>query len=75
MDISVVIPVYNEEGALPAFYHALADALDRLPKPAEIVFANDGRPTDRPTGSTRSPRPIQGFACSICHAITGRPPP
>ena len=42
MDISVVIPVYNEEGALPAFYRALAEALDRLPQSAEIVFANDG---------------------------------
>ena len=42
MDISVVIPVYNEEGALPAVYRALADALDRLPQSAEIVFADDG---------------------------------
>ena len=38
MDISVVIPVYSEEGALPAVYRALADALDRLPQAAEIVF-------------------------------------
>jgi glycosyltransferase involved in cell wall biosynthesis len=42
VDISVVIPVYNEEGALPAVYRALADALDRLPQSAEIVFADDG---------------------------------
>ena len=42
MDISVVIPVYNEEEALPAFYRALAEALDRLPQSAEIIFADDG---------------------------------
>ena len=42
MDISVVIPVYNEEEALPTFYRALAEALDRLPLSAEIIFADDG---------------------------------
>ena len=42
MDISVVIPVYNEEGALPELYRALADTLDRLPQAAEIIFADDG---------------------------------
>jgi hypothetical protein len=29
MDISVIIPVYNEEAALPELYQALADILDR----------------------------------------------
>jgi glycosyltransferase involved in cell wall biosynthesis len=42
MDISVVIPVYDEEAALPELYRALADTLDRLPQTAEIVFADDG---------------------------------
>src|SRR5215468_5938826 len=42
MDISVVIPVYNEADALPELYRALADALDRLPQAAEIIFADDG---------------------------------
>jgi len=42
MDISVVIPVYNEADALPGLYRALADALDRLPQAAEIIFADDG---------------------------------
>ena len=46
MDISVVIPVYNEEEALPVFYPMLAEALDRLPRSAEIIFVNDGS-TDR----------------------------
>jgi len=42
VDISVVIPVYNEKEALPAFYRGLADALDQLPQSAEIIFADDG---------------------------------
>src|SRR6516225_5713366 len=42
MDISVVIPVYNEAEALPELYRALADALDRLPQAAEIICADDG---------------------------------
>jgi glycosyltransferase involved in cell wall biosynthesis len=42
MDISVVVPVYNEADALPELYRALADALDRLPQAAEIIFADDG---------------------------------
>lgn len=42
VEISVVIPVYNEEEALPAFYRVLAEALDRLPQSAEIIFADDG---------------------------------
>ena len=46
MDISVVIPVYNEEEALPAFYRTLAEALDRLPQSAEIIFADDGSTDD-----------------------------
>jgi len=42
VDISVVVPVYNEEEALPGFYRALAEALDRLTQSAEIIFADDG---------------------------------
>jgi glycosyltransferase involved in cell wall biosynthesis len=42
MDISVVIPVYNEVEALPELHRALTDTLDRLPQSAEVVFANDG---------------------------------
>jgi glycosyltransferase involved in cell wall biosynthesis len=42
MDISLVIPIFNEAEGLPALYLALKETLDRLPKSAEIVFANDG---------------------------------
>ena len=42
MDISLVIPIYNEVEGLPALYRAVSETLDRLPQSAEIVFANDG---------------------------------
>jgi glycosyltransferase involved in cell wall biosynthesis len=42
MDISVVIPVYNEEETLPELYRALSETLDGLPECAEIIFADDG---------------------------------
>jgi len=42
VDISVVIPVYNEEEALAAFFRVLAETLDKLPQSAEIIFADDG---------------------------------
>ena len=44
MDISILIPVYNEEAALPKL--SLAATLDQLPQVAEIIFADDGS-TDR----------------------------
>ena len=42
MDISVVIPVYNEAEGLPELYRALTGTLDRLSHAAEIIFADDG---------------------------------
>jgi undecaprenyl-phosphate 4-deoxy-4-formamido-L-arabinose transferase len=40
--LSVVIPVYNEESALPALFGRLYPALDALGCTYEIVFVNDG---------------------------------
>jgi glycosyltransferase involved in cell wall biosynthesis len=42
MDISLVIPIFNEAEGLPSLYRAIAETLDHLPQSAEIVFANDG---------------------------------
>ena len=42
MDISIVIPVYNEVEALPELHRMLKDVLDRLEKSAEIIFIDDG---------------------------------
>ena len=40
--ISVVVPVYNEEEALPLFYAQLREALDTLGRDWEVIFVDDG---------------------------------
>jgi len=40
--LSVVIPVYNEEECLETLYKRLTAVLDKIDKPSEIVFTNDG---------------------------------
>jgi undecaprenyl-phosphate 4-deoxy-4-formamido-L-arabinose transferase len=51
-EISVVIPVYNEEEGLPALFERLYPALDKLQRSYEIIFTNDGS-TDRSAGMLR----------------------
>ena len=41
-EISVIIPVYNEEAGLPTLFDRLYPALDALKASYEIVFINDG---------------------------------
>jgi undecaprenyl-phosphate 4-deoxy-4-formamido-L-arabinose transferase len=41
-DVSIVIPVYNEEQVLPQLFERLYPALDALGRSYEIVFVNDG---------------------------------
>jgi undecaprenyl-phosphate 4-deoxy-4-formamido-L-arabinose transferase len=41
-DLSVIIPVYNEEEGLPALFMRLYAALDALHRSYEVVFINDG---------------------------------
>jgi undecaprenyl-phosphate 4-deoxy-4-formamido-L-arabinose transferase len=50
--VSVVIPVYNEEAVLPALFARLYPALDALGVPYEVVFVNDGS-IDRSAGLLR----------------------
>ncbi|SCU94769.1 undecaprenyl phosphate-L-Ara4FN transferase [Cupriavidus necator] len=42
VEVSVVIPVYNEEDGLQALFDRLYPALDGLGEPYEIIFINDG---------------------------------
>ena len=42
VDLSVVIPVYNEEENLPSLYERLVTTLDALGRTYEIIFTNDG---------------------------------
>jgi undecaprenyl-phosphate 4-deoxy-4-formamido-L-arabinose transferase len=41
-EVSVIIPVYNEEAGLPALFARLYSALDTLGRSYEIIFVNDG---------------------------------
>jgi len=41
-DLSIVIPVYNEEQVLPHLFERLYPALDALGRSYEVVFVNDG---------------------------------
>ena len=41
-EISVVVPVYNEEGNLEPLFARLTQTLDRLGRTWEILFTNDG---------------------------------
>lgn len=40
--LSVIVPVFNEEKNLPAFYAALKAVLEKMNRPSEIIFINDG---------------------------------
>lgn len=40
--ISVVVPLYNEEQSVEPLYREIADVLQSLERPYEIIFVNDG---------------------------------
>ena len=42
MNISVIVPFYNEEGNLINLFTELKNSLDKLDKDYEIIFVNDG---------------------------------
>ncbi|MBI4984614.1 MAG: glycosyltransferase [Rhodocyclales bacterium] len=42
LELSVIVPVYNEEAGLPALFARLYPALDALGTSYEVVFINDG---------------------------------
>ncbi|MDR2137576.1 MAG: glycosyltransferase [Synergistaceae bacterium] len=41
-EISVVIPIYNEEESLPQLFERIFPVLDGLERPYEVIFVNDG---------------------------------
>lgn len=42
LDISIVIPIYNEEAVLDALFNRLYPVMDGLDRSYEIIFVNDG---------------------------------
>jgi glycosyltransferase involved in cell wall biosynthesis len=42
MDLSVVVPLYNEEDSVTPLYRAIAGVLDTLPGASEMIFVDDG---------------------------------
>jgi len=42
MDLSIVIPTYNEKGSIPGLLKSLAGVLSKLGKSYEIIFVDDG---------------------------------
>lgn len=40
--VSVIIPLYNEEENIPILYRRLKDVLERMDRPYEIIFVDDG---------------------------------
>lgn len=42
MKISIIVPCYNEESALPIFYKEVKKVLMSLTSTYELIFVNDG---------------------------------
>ena len=42
MDISIVIPVYNENGNSSLLHEQLVEVMDRMKNTYEIIFVDDG---------------------------------
>ncbi|NQZ96830.1 MAG: glycosyltransferase [Myxococcales bacterium] len=42
MELSIVIPVYNEEASIDPMVERLSSILSDLPSPLEVIFVNDG---------------------------------
>jgi glycosyltransferase involved in cell wall biosynthesis len=40
--VSIVVPIYNEEGSIPHLYAAIKKVVPVLSRPCEIVFVDDG---------------------------------
>ena len=40
--ISITIPIYNEHGAIEALFAKIKEVMDRLGRPWEVIFVNDG---------------------------------
>ncbi|MCD6384483.1 glycosyltransferase [Candidatus Sumerlaeota bacterium] len=42
IEVSIIVPVYNEEGSLRPLYDELKQAIQQIDRNSEIIFVNDG---------------------------------
>ena len=42
IDISVIVPIYNEEQIIPELYNRLQKTVSQISKNYELIFVNDG---------------------------------
>jgi dolichol-phosphate mannosyltransferase len=47
--LTVIVPVYNEEESLPAFFRAIEDFLTKSPLPSRVLYVDDGSSDRSPT--------------------------
>ena len=69
--ISIIVPCFNEEKALPKFYRAVSEAVAEIDgAECEFIFVDDG-------SSDRTPEILQEFSSDTCHSqeISARKPP
>jgi glycosyltransferase involved in cell wall biosynthesis len=57
LDMSIVVPVYNEEENIKKFHKELSGVLDSMQRPCEIVYVDDG-------STDRSPELLRAIAAS-----------
>lgn len=53
MDYSIIIPVYNEQDTVLPLYFSLKSVMDKLKKPYEVIFVDDGS-TDKSVDQLKS---------------------
>ena len=74
--ISIIVPCYNEEKALPAFYRAVTDASKDIDgADCEFIFVDDGSRDSTPGYWKASPLQIPGADTSPFPAISEKKPP
>lgn len=56
--LSIVVPVYNEDGAIAGLHREIMETCQRLGKPFEIIFVNDGS-KDRTLEVMKSLNPLK----------------
>ena len=56
--LSVIVPVYNEEGAVATLYREILTVCQKINKPFEIIFVNDGS-SDKTLDVLKSLSPIK----------------